>query len=58
MWAGGRAQFQAANGKVLNLNDIWGEASVDYPEGIQATSTEPDGNVYIMPTTFQPNVFW
>lgn len=58
LWAGGRAQFQAATGKIRNMNDVWAEVKDNFPEGIQATSTEPDGNVYVFPTTFQPNVFW
>ncbi|WP_421904980.1 ABC transporter substrate-binding protein [Mameliella sp.] len=57
-WAGGRSQFQAATGKIRAMNDIWDEIKGNYPPGVQATSTEPDGNVYTVPTTFQPNVFW
>lgn len=58
LWPGGRAQFQAATGKIRSMNDAWGEIKDNFPAGIQATSTEPDGNVYVIPTTFQPNVFW
>lgn len=57
-WAGGRSQFQAATGKIRAMNDVWDEIKDNYPVGVQATSTEPDGNVYTIPTTFQPNVFW
>lgn len=56
-WAGGRSQFQAETGKILALDEIWPEIKDNYPVGIQATSTEPDGKVYSIPTTFQPNVF-
>lgn len=58
LWAGGRAQFQAATGKIYDLSDAWADVKDNYPAGIQATSTEPDGNVYVIPSTFQPNVFW
>ncbi|MHA3979112.1 ABC transporter substrate-binding protein [Halovulum sp. GXIMD14794] len=57
-WAGGRAQFQAETGKIMALGDAWDEVKDNFYPGIQATSTEPDGNVYAMPSTFQPNVFW
>ena len=57
-WAGGRSQFQAATGKIMALNEMWEDIKGNYPDGVQATSTEPDGNVYTIPTTFQPNVFW
>lgn len=58
LWAGGRAQFQAATGKIRAMNDVWDDIKDNFPAGIQATSTEPDGNIYTIPTTFQPNVFW
>ncbi len=58
LWAGGRAQFQAETGVIHPLEAIWDDVRNNFPAGIQATSTEPDGNVYVMPTTFQPNVFW
>ena len=58
LWPGGRAQFQAETGVIRSLNDVWPEFKDNFPAGIQATSTEPDGHVYIVPTTFQPNVFW
>jgi len=58
LWAGGRAQFQAETGVIRSLNDVWPSFKDNFPAGIQATSTEPDGNVYVVPTTFQPNVFW
>lgn len=58
LWPGGRAQFQAETGVIRSLHDIWPDFKDNFPAGIQATSTEPDGNVYVVPTTFQPNVFW
>lgn len=58
LWPGGRAQFQAKSGIIRSLNDVWPNFKDNFPAGIQATSTEPDGNVYVVPTTFQPSVFW
>lgn len=57
-WSGGRAQFQAATGKIRDLSDIWPDIKDNFPAGIQASSVEPDGKIYSVPTTFQPNVFW
>ncbi|WP_417812640.1 ABC transporter substrate-binding protein [Thalassospira alkalitolerans] len=57
-WAGGRSQFQAATGKIRAMNDVWDNIKDNFPEGVQATSTEPDGNIYTIPTNFQPNVVW
>lgn len=57
-WSGGRAQFQAETGIIRSLNDVWPTFADNFPAGIQASATEPDGNIYVVPTTFQPNVFW
>ncbi len=58
LWPGGRAQFQAENGRILALGDHWEDIRGNIWPGIQDTSTEPDGNVYGVPYTFLPNMIW
>ena len=58
LWPGGRAQFQAENGRIVALGDDWDDIKDNIWPGIQSTSTEPDGNVYAVPYTFLPNMIW
>jgi len=58
LWPGGRAQFQAENGRIVALGDDWNDIKDNIWPGVQATSTEPDGNVYGIPYTFLPNMIW
>lgn len=58
LWPGGRSQFQAENGRIVALGDDWDDIKDNIWPGVQATSTEPDGNVYGIPYTFLPNMLW
>ena len=58
LWPGGRAQFQAENGRIQAMGDDWNDIKDSIWPGIQVTATEPDGNIYGVPYTFLPNILW
>lgn len=57
-WPGGRVQFQAENGKIVNLGENWDAVKDEIWPGVQSVATEPDGNVYSVPYSLLPTTFW
>ena len=59
LWPGGRALFQAQAGNILDISEAWEESiGGHFAEGMTASVTEADGNIYVVPFDTIPNTFF
>ena len=59
LWSGGRAIFQAENGRILNITEVYNEkVAPNLFDGINEGVTESDGTIYVYSYNVQPNAFY